>query len=102
MTAMQTTRSALFFVFCATLLTLSGCAQGAFDPFQRPNQWSATNAANQNLAQQVYNKSDLVQGESESGALGIAAVAGVEKATTDGTAKGLQTAATPVSLGTGN
>jgi len=89
-------RSALFFSFCVVLLTLTGC-QGAFNPFNRPGNWSATGAPNEALAQQVANKSDLLQGQSEPGSNGIAAVAGVEKAMTGGTATGLQTTMTPTS-----
>ncbi len=37
------------------------------------------------------NKSDLIQGQSEPGTNGVAAVAGVEKALSGGTASGLQT-----------
>ncbi|MDD2704744.1 MAG: hypothetical protein PHU07_05340 [Acidocella sp.] len=87
-------RSALFFVACVAVLTLTGCV-GAFDPFQRPGDWSATGAANKALAQQAANKSDLISGQSESGSNGIAAVAGIEKAMTGGTATGLQTTTTP-------
>ena len=87
-------RSALFFSFCVVVLTLSGCT-GAFDPFKRPGNWSETGAANEALAQQAAYKSDLLQGRSEPGSNGIAAVAGVEKAMSGGTASGLQTAVTP-------
>jgi len=87
-------RSALFFSFCVMVLTLSGCA-GAFDPFQRPGNWTATGAGNEATAQQVANKSDLLYGQSEPGSNGIAAVAGVEKTMTGGTATGLQTTLTP-------
>ena len=89
-------RSALFFSFCVVLLTLTGC-QGAFNPFNRPGNWSATGAANETIAQQVANKSDLLQGRSEPGSNGIAAVAGVEKAMSGGTASGLQTTLSPTS-----
>jgi hypothetical protein len=89
-------RSAVFFSLCLGILSLSGCA-GAFDPFQRPGTWSQTGAANENIAQQVANKGDLIQGQSEPGSNGIAAVAGIQKAMTNGTATGLQTAAQPQS-----
>jgi len=101
MTMMKEMRPALFLVFCATLLTLSGCA-GAFDPYQRPGNWVETGAANETIAQQAANKSDLIQGESDPGSNGIAAVAGIEKAMSGGTAAGLQTPATPVQASTGN
>lgn len=89
-------RSALFFSFCVMVLTLSGCT-GAFDPFQRPGNWSATGASNETIAQQVADKSDLLYGKSEPGSNGVAAVAGVEKAMTNGTATGLQTTLAPTS-----
>ncbi len=89
-------RSALFFSFCVVVLTLSGC-QGAFNPFNRPGNWSATGAANETIAQQAANKSDLLQGRSQPGSSGVAAVAGVEKAMTGGTASGLQTTLSPTS-----
>jgi hypothetical protein len=87
-------RSALFLSFCVVVLTLSGCT-GAFDPFQRPGNWSATGASNKATAQQVANKSDLLYGRSEPGSNGVAAVGGVEKAMTNGTAGGLQTTLKP-------
>lgn len=79
------------------LLALAGC-QGAFNPFNRPGDWSETGAANEALAQQVANKSDLIQGQSEPGSNGVFAVGGIEQATTNGTAAGIQKAltATPV------
>lgn len=83
-------RSVLFFGACLGILSLNGCA-GALDQFQRPGTWSATGATNETIAQQAANKSDLIQGQSEPGSNGIAAVAGVEKALTAGTATGLQT-----------
>jgi len=83
-------RSVLFFGACLGILSLSGCA-GALDPFQRPGTWSATGASNETIAQQAANKSDLIQGQSEPGSNGVAAVAGVEKALSDGKATGLQT-----------
>jgi len=89
-------RSVLFFAVCTVVLSLSGC-EGAFDPYDRPGEWSMTNASNETIAQQVANKQDLLHGQSETGASGVAAVAGIEKATNGGTATGLQTAATPVS-----
>lgn len=83
-------RLVLFFGTCLGILSLSGCA-GAFDPFQRPGTWAMTGASNETIAQQAANKSDLIQGRSQSGTNGIAAVAGVEKAMSGGTASGLQT-----------
>jgi hypothetical protein len=83
-------RKLVFFGLCTGLLALSGC-QGAFDPFQRPGNWSATNASNANIALQVVNKGDLIQGQSQQGSDGIVAVGGVEKALTNGTATGIET-----------
>ena len=87
-------RSALFFCLCAGILTLSGCV-GAFDPFQRPGNCAETGASNETIAEQVANKSDLIQGESEPGTNGIVAVGGLEKGLTAGTASGVQTTVTP-------
>jgi hypothetical protein len=87
-------RSLGFFGLCLGVLSLSGCV-GAFDPFQRPDDWSATGASNANIALQAANKGDLLQGQSQPGTNGVAAVAGVQKAMTDGTAKGLQTEEQP-------
>lgn len=87
-------RSLGFFVLCLGVLSLSGCV-GAFDPFQRPGDWSATGASNANIAQQAADKGDLIQGRSQPGSNGVAAVAGVEKAMAGGTAKGLQTEEQP-------
>jgi hypothetical protein len=83
-------RKLVFFGLSMSLLALGGC-QGAFDPFQRPGTWSATNASNETIAQQVANKGDLIRGQSEPGANGIVAVGGVEKALTNGTATGIET-----------
>ena len=70
-------RFAAFFCLCAGVLSLSGCA-GAFDPFQRPGNWSETGAANEDLAQQAANKGDLISGQSEATS-GDIAVGPVEK-----------------------
>lgn len=74
---------------CAALLSLGGC-QGAFNPFDRPGTWAETGAANETIAQQVTQKSDLLSGQSEPGVNGVIAVGGIEKATTGGTASGIQ------------
>jgi hypothetical protein len=94
-------RSAMFFATCLVVLTLTGCT-GAFNPFQRPGTWAETGAANETIAQQAANKSDLINGQSEPGSNGIAAVAGVEKAMTGGTATGLQTPPAAASMGGGS
>ena len=72
-------RRAAFFAFCAILLTLSGC-EGAFDPFQRPGNWSATGAANETIAQQVAVPSDLISGRGNPYSNGVAASAALDKA----------------------
>jgi hypothetical protein len=88
-------RRAAFFAFCAILLTLTGC-EGAFDPFQRPGDWAATGAANENLAQQVAMPSDLISGRGNPNGSGVAASAALDKAlgpNGTGTEAGLQTPA---------
>ena len=89
-------RLMVFFGFCVTLLTLTGCV-GAFDPFQRPGNWAETGAANETIAQQVANPSDLISGRSDPLTNGVAASAAVDKAlgaNGAGTAAGLQTPTT--------
>lgn len=83
-------RSGIFFISSLVLLGLAGC-QGAFDPYQRQGNWSATGAANETIAQQAANKSDLISGQSEPGANGVLAVGGIQRATTNGTGTGIQT-----------
>jgi hypothetical protein len=92
-------RCGILLLSSAALLGLAGC-QGAFDPFNRPGNWSATGASNETIAQQAANKSDLISGQSEPGSNGVIAVGGIEKATTNGTATGIQTAITPTSPAT--
>ena len=101
-------RRALFFSFCVTLLTLSGCA-GAFNPFQRVGDWSETGAANETIAQQVANPGDLIEGQSSATSNGVAASAAIDQALGPdgaGTAKGLETptviTSTTASISTGN
>lgn len=87
------------------LISLTGC-QGAFNPYNRPGDWSENGAANETIAQQVAQKSDLISGQSEPGVNGVIAVGGVEQATSGGTAAGIQTTIKPTSvytsLSTGN
>ncbi len=63
---------------CGVLLSLSGCA-GAFNPFQRAGNWSATGAANETIAQQAAYKSDLLSGRATPGSNGMMAVGPVKK-----------------------
>jgi hypothetical protein len=73
------------------LLALAGC-QGALDPFARPGNYALTNASNEDIAQQVDDKGDLISGRGDDGlANGVAASSAVDKALTDGTATGLHT-----------
>lgn len=93
-------RFAVFFAFCVTVLSLTGCA-GVFDPFQRPGSWAETGAPNEIIAQQAANKSDLISGQSEATSNGVAASAAIDKALGPngaGTAAGLQTTTTPTSV----
>lgn len=88
----------------AGLLALAGC-QGAFDPYQRPGQWSATGASNATIAQQVADPADLIQGRSDNLASGVAATAAIDTAlgaNGAGTAAGLHTPATDVVASTGD
>ena len=39
-------RSSILLFSCAVLLALAGC-QGAFNPYNRPGNWSATGASNE-------------------------------------------------------
>ncbi len=75
------------------LSALSGC-QGALDPFARPGNYVLTNAPNEDIAQTVANKGDLISGQGDDGmSNGIAADSALEKALTGGTATGLHTPA---------
>ncbi len=73
-----------------SFIALTGCYP---DPFKNPNNWSMTGAPNKNIAAQVSNPSDLLQGQSESGSNGVAASAAIDKALGGpaGNAAGLQT-----------
>ncbi len=89
---------------CAALLALTGCV-GAFDPYQRPGNWAEEGAANETIAQQAANPADLIHGQSETGANGIAATGALDKAlgaNGAGTAAGLQTQETAVSVASSN
>lgn len=94
-----------------TILLLAACAAGlggctgAFDPYQRPGNWTQTGASNEDLARQVANPSDLIRGHGEADSNGVVATAGIDKALGAGgagTAAGLQTAVTPVAAASSN
>ncbi len=96
-------RKAVFFCFSPARLLLTGCA-GAFDPYQRPGNWSARGAANEAIAQQA-NPADLIKGQSESTSSGVAASAGIARAlgaNGAGTGTGLQLVVAPVAVSTTN
>ncbi len=87
-----------------TLVSLAGCT-GAFDPFERPGNWSETGASREDIAQQVATPSDLIQGQSDPLSSGTVAAAGLDKALGAdgaGTATGLQTAVTPIAAASSN
>ncbi len=86
----STMRARDFLILTAAALGLAGCYA---DPFQNPAQWSASNAAQDNLNAQVVTKSDLISGHGEATSNGVAASAGIDKALGQpaGTAAGLQT-----------
>lgn len=74
----------------ALSLLLTGCY---LDPYQNPNDWSMTGAAQKNAVLQVADPADLIAGKSDAYGNGVAASAGVDKALggAAGTAAGLQT-----------
>ena len=83
------------------LLGLTGCYA---DPFQNPNEWSATGASGKNIALQVADPADLISGKSDPYSNGVAANAAVDKALggTAGTAAGLAPPAQSAMSVTGN
>lgn len=82
---------------CLAAMLLTGCT-GAFEPFQRPGNWSMTGAARENTAQQVANPSDLFNGQSATNSNGVAASAAVDKALggSTGNAAGLEATPQPI------
>jgi len=84
-------------------LALTGCY---LDPFANPYQWSMNGAPRENLAQQVADPSELIQGHGDNMSSGVAAAAGVDVAIggAAGNASGLQKPPAPISFssGTGN
>jgi hypothetical protein len=83
-------RSTLLLLACAGI-GLTGCYS---DPFQNPADWSMNGAPRENIAQQVADPSELLQGHGETTSNGVAAAAGVDLAIggAAGTATGLQKA----------
>ncbi len=92
-------------ILCLSTLLLSGCV-GPLDgdPFQRPGNWAMNAAPRENTAAQVSDKSDLLQGKSDTSSDGIAAAAGVDQAIggAAGTAAGLQKAPAALSFSSGS
>jgi len=92
-------------VLLITGLLLAGCV-GPLDPdpFQRPGNWVMNAAPLENTASQVSDKSDLLQGKSDSASDGVAAAAGVDEAIggAAGTAAGLQKVPAALSFASGS
>ena len=85
--------------FCLAMFSLTGCV-GAFDPYQRPYDWSARGAPEETIAQQAANPADLISGASEPTTNGTVAAAGIDKtlgAGGTGNATGLQQTLNPTS-----
>jgi basic membrane lipoprotein Med (substrate-binding protein (PBP1-ABC) superfamily) len=98
-------RSLTFFSLCVLILGLTGCAglkqKPHLDPFLRRGDWSATGAANETIAEQAANRSDLIYGKSDATSNGVAASAALDKAlgaAGAGTAAGLQTPVNPTAV----
>lgn len=95
---------ALTVLFLAGLL-LAGCV-GPLDPdpFQHPGNWAMNAAPLENTAVQASDKSDLLQGKSDSSSDGVAAAAGVDEAIggSAGTATGLQKPPAALSFSSGS
>jgi len=85
-------------------LLLAGCV-GPLDPnpLNRPGNWVMNAAPLENTAVQVSDKSDLLQGKSDSTSDGVAAAAGVDLAIggVAGTATGLQKAPVAITFSSG-
>jgi hypothetical protein len=90
-------RAAAAAILC---LGLAGCYP---DPFQNPADWSLTGASREDLAVQVANKDDLLEGRGDTTSQGVAAAAGVDLAIggAAGTATGLQKAPKEISFTSG-
>ncbi len=73
-------RLAAFSAVCVVLLTLTGCA-GAFDPLQRPGNWTEEGSADETIAQQAANPADLINGQSEPTSAGAVASGALDKIT---------------------
>jgi len=97
--------SAIALLFCSALV-LTACVGGPLDPnpFNRPGQWTMNAAPLENTAQEVDDKSDLIQGKSDSSSNGVAATAAIDQALGEpaGTAAGLQKAPQTISFSSGS
>jgi hypothetical protein len=91
-------------ILLLSTLVLSGCV-GPLDPdpLNRPGNWVMNAAPLENTAVQVSDKSDLLQGKSDSASDGVAAAAGVDLAIggAAGTATGLQKAPVAITFSSG-
>ncbi len=87
-------------LLCLTGVSLAGCYP---DPFQNPGDWAMTSAPRENLAAQVADPSELLQGHGDVNANGVAAAAGVDEAIggAAGTAAGLQKPQPPITFTSG-
>jgi hypothetical protein len=96
--------AAITILFLSSLL-LAGCVGPlAPDMFQRPGNWTMNAAPLENTAVQVSDKSDLLQGKSDTSSDGVAAAAGVDQAIggAAGTATGLQKPPAALSFSSGS
>ncbi len=94
-----------FTILFLSVLLLAGCVGPlAPDPFQRPGNWAMNAAPLENTAVQVSDKSDLLQGKSDSSSSGVAAAAGVDQAIggATGSAAGLQKPPAALSFSSGS
>jgi hypothetical protein len=95
---------AIALLLCSALV-LTACV-GPLDPnpFNRPGNWAMNAAPLENTAVQVNDKSDLIQGKSDSSSNGVAATAAIDQALGEpaGTAAGLQKAPQTISFSSGS
>jgi len=92
-------------ILLVSAVLLSGCV-GPLDPdvFNSPGNWVMNPAPLENTAVQVSDKSDLLQGKSDSSSDGVAAAAGVDQAIggAAGSAAGLQKPPAALSFSSGS